>query len=311
MSAQIKNLFEKGLFDEVISNTENSFDSEDLLFRILSLEALYRYDEALNNYYIHREAVENWDLISSCKALMFILIYFKKDDEIIKETEHFKNMPYVNQQTEEFMQKLNDYIKSIKEYFYNSKDNNESNLAQIKEALFNGNNEEQLYAIKKIFDLEAQGISCKVLVVDYLKTKSDFNTNYALLLEYAIFAKVQERLIFKKDGKYFSIIPMDYSAYLISINDLLHSKLEYMKMTEKNVSIIRYISILARPTFMYLLPEKIQENDIDNMLAALVIEGSKMYGADITEDDYLKNLNFSDKKVKEFQKIISIVQNEF
>ena len=92
MSAQIKNLFEKGLFDEVISNTENSFDSEDLLFRILSLEALYRYDEALNNYYIHREAVENWDLISSCKALMFILIYFKKDDEIIKETEHFKNM---------------------------------------------------------------------------------------------------------------------------------------------------------------------------------------------------------------------------
>lgn|SRR5574344_134243 len=311
MSEKIKDYFQKGDFVNVIKETSSSNDAEDLLFRILSFEALYKYDDALAEYYKNRSLVENWDLISSCKALVFLLVYFKKDNELTLEIEHFRDFPYINQETEEFMKNLDNYIIHLKEYFSESKEDVSENLTNIKETLFNGNKDEQLYAIKKIYDLESQGISCLGVVSEYLKTKTNFDTNYSLLLDYAIFAKLPDKLIFKKQGKYFSIVPADYTSYLKVLSEELNNKIKYMNMTEKNVSIIRYISVLARPTFIYVLPEKLRTEDLDSLMAALVIEGSKLYGVDITTDDYLKNLVFTESKVNDFKAIIAIVQNEF
>ena len=75
MSKKIKELFEKGLYESILAEQIDVNDAEDLLFNILSLEATYKYEEALNEYYKSREKVEKWDLISSSKALFFLLIY--------------------------------------------------------------------------------------------------------------------------------------------------------------------------------------------------------------------------------------------
>jgi|GEM_PF-2371405 hypothetical protein len=311
MSEKIKNFFQKGDYENVLKETTFSDDAEDLLFRILSFEALCKYKDALQEYYKSRNLVENWDLVSSCKALMFLLVYFKKDDELKKELEHFRDFPYINQETEEFMRNLDDYIVHLKQYFNESNKDSAQNLQDIKDALFSGNNDEQLYAIKKIYDLESQGISCLSIVSDYLKSTSKFDTNYALLLDYAIFAKLPDKILFRKKDKYYSIIPEEYTTYLKVLSQKLNEKVSYMNMTEKNISIVRYISVLARPTFIYMLPEKMTTEDLDSLLAALVIQGSKLYGADITTDDYLKSLVFTETKVKKFEEIINIVQNEF
>ena len=101
MSKKIKELFEKGLYESILAEQIDVNDAEDLLFNILSLEATYKYEEALNEYYKSREKVEKWDLISSSKALFFLLIYFKRYDDLEKEKEHFKSLPYVNQKTED------------------------------------------------------------------------------------------------------------------------------------------------------------------------------------------------------------------
>jgi len=311
MSEKIKDYFEKGNFASVIKETLGSADPEDLLFRVLSLEALYKYDDALLQYYKSRNLVENWDLISSCKALLFLLVYFKKETELTMEVEHFKDFPYINQETEEFMKNIDKYVQHLKEYFNENNKDSAQNLADIKETLYNGNKEEQLYAIKKIYDLESQGISCLGIVSEYLKKKTVFDTNYALLLDYAIFAKLPDKIFFKKQDKYFSIIPAEYNTYLREMSEKLNDKIRYMSMTEKNISIVRYISVLARPTFIYLLPDKITVEDFDSLFASLIIECSKLYGVDVTTDDYLKSLVFNETKVNEFKAIISVVQNDF
>ena len=311
MSEKIKDYFEKGNFASVIKETLGSTDPEDLLFRVLSLEALHKYDDALLQYYKSRNLVENWDLISSCKALLFLLVYFKKETELTMEIEHFKDFPYINQETEEFMKNIDKYVQHLKEYFNENNQDSAQNLADIKETLYNGNKEEQLYAIKKIYDLESQGISCLGIVSDYLRKKTIFDTNYALLLDYAIFAKLPDKIFFKKQEKYFSIIPAEYNTYLREMSEKLNDKIRYMSMTEKNISIARYISVLARPTFIYLLPDKITVEDFDSLFAALIVECSKLYDVDVTTDDYLKSLVFNEAKVNEFKAIISIVQNDF
>jgi len=311
MSEKIKDFFQKGDYENVLKETTFSDDAEDLLYRVLSFEALCKYKDALQEYYKSRNLVENWDLISSCKALMFLLVYFRKDEELKRELEYFRDFPYINQETEEFMQNLDNYVIHLKQYFNDSNKNPTQGFEDIRDALFSDSNDEKLYAIKKIYDLKTQGISCLSIVSDYLKSTTNFNTYYALLLGYAILANLPDKILFRKQDKYYSIIPEEYNSYLKELTLKLNEKISYMNMTEKNISIVRYISILVKPTFIYMLPDKIANEDLDSLLAALVIHGSTLYCADITSDDYLKSLVFTDAKVKKFKEVIDIVQNEF
>lgn len=311
MSKKIKELFEKGLYESILAEQIDVNDAEDLLFNILSLEATYKYEEALNEYYKSREKVEKWDLISSSKALFFLLIYFKRYDDLEKEKEHFKSLPYVNQKTEEYLNGMDEYLKQLKEYFEQSDPNKDASINNIKEMLSSGVKEEKLYAIKKLFELESQGVSCKDVVVNYLETNMSFDSSYSLLLEYAMYAKVNKRITFKKNNRYYSIIPGDYYTYVSLFEKLLSSKLKEMSMTEKNISIFNYVSVIARPAFIYCLPDEIEENDLDSFIGALIKSACKMYSVSLNDDNYYKELNITKNKMDKYSDIVAIIESEY
>ena len=311
MSKKIKDLFANGMYEAILNQQIDINDGEDVLYKILSYEAIHKYDEALSLYYENREIVEKWDLISSSKALLYLLVYFKKYKKITEEKEYFRNLPYVNQQTEEYLNSMDEYVNLVIEYFNQSEPNKESNLDTIKTMLYSQSKEEKLEAIKLLLDLESQGVRCDEIVFDYLNTTIDFDSVYSILLEYSMFSKKDKRVTFKKEGKYYSIIPSEYADYIKSMETIISNELKYMSGTMKNISVYNYVSILFRPAFIYLLPEKIDELDLNCLLAAIIESACFIYGVDPNEDNYYKELKFDSKKLPKFKALVKTVENEF
>ncbi len=311
MSKKIKDLFANGMYEAILNQPINTNDGEDVLYKILSNEAIHKYDEALALYYENRKIVENWDLISSSKALLYLLVYFKKYDKISEEKEYFRNLPYINQQTEEYLNSMDEYVNQVIEYFNQSEPNKEANIDTIKTMLYSQSKEEKLQAIKLLLDLESQGVRCDEIVFDYLNSTVEFDSIYSILLEYSMFGKKDKRITFKKEGKYYSIIPSEYANYIKTMEDIISSKLKYMSGTMKNISVYNYVSILFRPAFIYLLPEKINEADLNCLLAAIIESACNIYGVDPNEDNYYNELKFDQKKIPKFKAIVKTVENEF
>lgn len=311
MSKKIKDLFIDGMYETIINQKINYKDGEDVLYYILSLEAIHKYEDALDMYYKYRKIVENWDLISSSKALLYLLVYFKKFDLINDEIEHFKGLPYINQETEEYLNSMNEYVNQVTEYFNQSEPNKEANISMIKSMLYSSSKEEKLEAIKLILDLASQGIRCDEIVLDYLNSMAEFDSVYSILLEYAMCGGIAKRVTFKKDGKYYSIIPCEYSSYIKTMENIISEELKYMSRTMKNISVYNYISILFRPAFIYLLPEKISKEDLFCLLAAIVEESCGIFGVDPKQDNYYQELKFNQKNLNKYRAIVKTVENEF
>lgn len=311
MSKKIKDLFINGMYESILNQKIDEKDGEDILYKILSFEAIHKYNEALDLYYENRKIVENWDLISSSKALLYLLVYFKKFDKISEEEEYFRNLPYVNQQTEEYLNSMDAYVNQVIEYFNQNEPNKEININTIKSMLYGSTKEEKLEAIKQLLDLESQGVRCDEVVCDYLTSTIKFDSIFSILLEYAMLGRMNKRITFKKDTIYYSIIPSEYTLYMQTMESIISSDLKYLSRTMKNISVYNYVSILYRPAFIYLLPEKIEKDDLQCLLAAIIENACDVYGLDPKEDNCYQELKINTEKMPRFRTLIKAVENEF
>ncbi len=311
MSKKIKDLFINGMYESILNQKIDEKDGEDILYKILSFEAIHKYNEALDLYYENRKIVENWDLISSSKALLYLLVYFKKFDKISEEEEYFRNLPYVNQQTEEYLNSMDAYVNQVIEYFNQNEPNKEININTIKSMLYGSTKEEKLEAIKQLLDLESQGVRCDEVVYDYLTSTIKFDSIFSILLEYAMLGRMNKRITFKKDTIYYSIIPSEYTLYMQTMESIISSDLKYLSRTMKNISVYNYVSILYRPAFIYLLPEKIEKDDLQCLLAAIIENACDVYGLDPKEDNCYQELKINTEKMPRFRTLIKAVENEF
>lgn len=311
MSKKIKDLYIDGMYENIINQKIDYEDGEDILYYILSLEAIHKYEEALGTYYKYREIVENWDLISSSKALLYLLVYFKKFKLINDEIEYFRGLPYINQETEEYLNSMNEYVDQVVEYFNQSEPNKEANISMIKSMLYSSSKEEKLGAIKLLLDLDAQGVKSYDIVLDYLNSTAEFDMVYSILLEYAMYGGVTKRITFKKNGNYYSLIPSEYTTYVKTMESYISDELKYMGRTMKNISVYNYISILFRPSFLYTLPEKLDKNDLYCLLSVIVEECCKIFGVDPTQDNYFSELKFKPENLEKYRAIVKTVENEF
>ena len=311
MSKKIKDLFINGMYESILNQKINENDGEDILYKILSFEAIHKYEEALDLYYENRKIVENWDLISSSKALLYLLVYFKKFDKINEEKEYFRNLPYVNQQTEEYLNSMDTYVNQVIEYFNQNEPDKETNINTIKSMLYGNTKEEKLDAIKQLLDLESQGVRCDDIVYDYLTSTLKFDSIYSILLEYAMLGKMNKRITFKKNDVYYSIIPSEYASYMHSMEEAISNDLKYLSRTMKNISVFNYISILYRPAFIYLLPEKIEKDDLQCLLAAIIEDACEIYGLKPEDDNCYQELKINTDKMVKFRTIVKTVESEF
>lgn len=313
MSKNIRDLFFNGCYETILNSKINYYDGEDIYYLIMSHQSLHNTKKALETYYKYRKIVENWDLISSIKELLTLLAKTRNYRQIEIEKENFINLPYKNQQTEEFLNSLDNTIKKLIDEIENSKNNldfsDSISISDIKNKLFSNNQIDKYNALHKIFAMRIENVILDDLVIEYLNSPQPFDVVYVLLLEYVILDKVDRNITFRKENNYFIIKPVDYFDYIEESEIYIKNKLDYLSRTLKNLSIYFYIKRLMIPSFLNMFPKKLDKKMIDDLFYACYLVGCKIYGTDESDEEYFQNIKVDDKSSKKYVELILEIEN--
>ena len=313
MSKNIRDLFFNGCYETILNSKINYYDGEDIYYLIMSHQSLHNTKKALETYYKYRKIVENWDLISSIKELLTLLAKTRNYRQIEIEKEYFINLPYKNQQTEEFLNSLDNTIKKLIDEIENSKNNldfsDSISISDIKNKLFSNNQINKYNALHKIFAMRIENVILDDLVIEYLNSPQPFDVVYVLLLEYVILDKVDRNITFRKENNYFIIKPVDYFDYIEESEIYIKNKLDYLSRTLKNLSIYFYIKRLMIPSFLNMFPKKLDKKMIDDLFYACYLVGCKIYGTDESDEEYFQNIKVDDKSSKKYVELILEIEN--
>lgn len=307
MNSEAEKKFLKRDFIGFLNDTSNTKNPDLILYRIIAYQALDKFEEAYKEYIKNRIIVEKKSLISSCKLFFILLFELKKTDNLIAEIEHFKDAPYVNQETEEFMQNLDKYVNDLKEY-YNYHDDLTFDEDELYRFFCSKNIDEQFYAISKLNNLANKGIVCTQIIINFFNNFPNYTLMHGMLIEYLVNTQCGLTVNFKKGSKYYSIRYEDYSSYFFKFKSEFGLLIDEFSKTEKNMSVIHYVLSVYLLLFLYIFPLQINEKDYDNFLAAMIKRSGQIYQINLNEDEFYNGLKKQDKKLDFFIEKLSKIE---
>ena len=119
---KIKQLLSEEQYEEVIKETEKSFDIESFKIRIVALMNLDRFDEVLKILEAQRDFFKKEDIIFLVQTHIFVLCYLHRYDDAYAESKIYQDMPYISQEVEELLNGLDDFIRTEERNFYQRKE---------------------------------------------------------------------------------------------------------------------------------------------------------------------------------------------
>lgn len=147
----LDSLFDKKQYELIVKLTELSSDPKELFLRISSLIALSKSDEALDNIEKYQSVIEKVYPFQTMKLHLELLLMKKLFDEARLALSHYETLPYVSQETEEFLREIKVRIeeeshpKSTKDFSIDEiyeileKDTNQGNISNVLFSLKNYN----------------------------------------------------------------------------------------------------------------------------------------------------------------------------
>lgn len=305
---KIIKLFSTGKYKEVIKETDNDFKPEIVLLRMKSYIAIGEYETAYNLYLLTREDLEDFNLIESAQLYFYLLVELKKPIRVfIDEIEHFKCKPYVNQETEEFLIKLDEFILNLRDSLNNSEEDDQNYSVEDILEMFNSNSPEiVLAATNYAFTNERfKQIDLASNVIEILENREEQNLTYWMLFEFLIWNQVDRNFLVKIGDNYLTINP---SKLLVKKNiqtNLINEKVDFIDNNEKDISIRDYVIPIIDQGSYFLAPDYLTtEDEINSYIFAVYRYVFKLFNITENEDslfEYFKihsNKNKSDKYYK-------------
>ena len=139
----LKTLMDKKAYDLVISLTENSQDSLSLFYRISALLAVGKSEDALNVINTKQKTLQE-KLGLLVKIHIEILCLLGRFDEAYDKLRYYVELPYQNQETEEVLRAMPEYIRKEEKNSYRQ---HSLSSDEIMNQLMSKNDEEVLAAL--------------------------------------------------------------------------------------------------------------------------------------------------------------------
>ena len=186
----LKTLMEKNQYDLVIKLTENSDDSVSLFYRLTAFVAVGQVDEALNIILTKREIL---------KEQLNLLIKFHIEtlcikglfDEAYQALKYYENLPYENQEVEETLRAMPQYIRNAEKESLRSKNIDED---ELNKRLMSNNDEEVLGALDTIKSLSLNSFIKNIINLMQSYPRQIIRTFALLLLVHSHYDKEVEFL---------------------------------------------------------------------------------------------------------------------
>lgn len=262
-------LYKQGKYEEVIKSAISINDFNAIFLLLRSYIVLKCYQNALNAYLTYRDYLENNNLVESIKIYLYLLIKLNtRSSKISDEIEYFRGKKYVNQETEEFLCKLEDYVDELKkdnetkEYFSNEeiitllKSNDENKVASALNELVSNKSYEE--------------INLPLIISGILKDKCELDCVYGMLLDYLIFVDYNDTFLCKSGNNYYQINPHNMVIEKNEQNNLIREAMNFIYAHEKNVTLLNLVSIYFLKG-SYLLAPNFLKNSIECASYAVAI----------------------------------------
>lgn len=259
----LKKLFEDAKYQEILDETDKETDGESLFYRLASLMALSKGEEAMALLEKNRYEIFKAYPLQTLKSDFSLRILRKEWDEAYEDYEVFSNYPYISQEVEEALRSI---PKALRVAEKEASLPLEASLQEMRETL-DGKDDFAILSLLKNLKKEDFPALEKELVA--LLTRKDvhlFVRTYALL--YLVSVPYPKEVSFLKDGGILRLTPSKLeppyiSARYKSFVSLLETALLDPSLYHVARNILDEYILLSYPTDVF------KEEDENLLLSAL------------------------------------------
>lgn len=245
----LKSLMDRKDYELVIKLTNETQDINHLFYRISAFLAMGRGEEALKTIKENRKILEG-DLSLLMKVHIEILCLLNNFDEAYQEAEYYKNLPYQNQQCEEIIRDLPNFIRAEEKKAISSK---ELSNDKLKERLKSQDQNAVLPALDMVRDRDVNMFLNEIQGI-MLKFPKQAIRSFALLL--LVQKKLDKEVGFNHIGQVITVNPSKLEPPFVGneINDYLKSLQGEIRDPAISQDAIQILSSYI----VYMYPEKLE-----------------------------------------------------
>lgn len=261
----LKSLFDKKRYDLIIDLTKNSKNPEEILLRVTSFIMLNKDNDALDEIENNQTILDQHYPYKTMRLHFELLFKNKLFDEALIALDHYKNLPYISQEVEEFLRAIPQEISTLK--------NNKTNLKAIDEICSILENEEDNGLVSEaLFSLNNYNFFLYADSLVTLLKKKNINSNlrsYALMIlsenKYGIAVKYLNH-----DDKLITVVPSKIEApFTDKFYVLASTKLQ--EKTSYNITLQQIANNLLNYLIIDLYPENIAKYSLEHLVEAIYL----------------------------------------
>ncbi|MFA7020671.1 MAG: hypothetical protein WC215_03850, partial [Bacilli bacterium] len=259
----LKTLIQRKQYKLVLDLTKSCQDIDSVAFRISAHIGLGNLDDALSLIKKHQD--EFGDATFNIMKVHFEILLAKHlYDQAYEEVEIYKNLPYISQEVEEY---INDAEKMIRAHERSHNKNRKKSKEEIYDILENEN--DSLVLLSALNDIRSYNIGDFFdLLVWFMKRKNinTFVDTYPLLL--LVSGGYDKPVSFNKNNKQYTVTPKDLEPPFV--NDNYNKVIKLVENTAKDPAVSEAANFLLNELIIILYPDNIFDISISLLSGALL-----------------------------------------
>lgn len=200
----LKQLFEEGKYEEILSLTAKDDEAEPLYFRLASLFALSKEKEAIALLSTHRETLFAKYPLETLKANFSLRILLHQYEEAYEDYKAFSSFPYQRQEVEEALADIPRALRTAERQESLSKS---SSPSEIRKILSSGDSYSILTVLKAMKKEDFPAFEAEVVSLLRKEEIHPFVRTYALL--FLLSLSYSKPVSFLEDGCFSTLKPSE------------------------------------------------------------------------------------------------------
>ena len=267
---------------EVFEKYKSSYKDDDVtsVYSTLFILSLYNPNLPYLEFFLeHKEEFEEKDYIASMELHFMIAIINDNEEYIEQIKEEYLSAPYINQEVEEELrdiEKLIENQRKIREQLKPTIDP-EVSMFEVKNWLKSDKFSEIEKGLVAAYQFANEGIYMKEYIDSVLKEYKTYNLAFFDLFNYLMRFGYDATYKIRKNCIEITLNTTKIFEKFESIQNATREKFEHLSSITKDPLVIQMCNNVSESIFYNLIPEYLDDFDVDAYVFAVIVMCSDMY----------------------------------
>jgi hypothetical protein len=266
----LKSLLDRRQYDLILSLTEGSADPEALVYRISSLLATGKGQEAMALITLHREKLFAFNPVLTLRTDFELRFINKQFDEAYEDLKYFSDKPYVSQEVEELLRALPGLIRTNERNQELAKRYAPGDIIRI---LRTSRDDYEVLSLLNYLQGSSINQYAAYLKEILVSERHPSVKTYALLL--LVSTGYGEEVTFHKNGKVYHLVPKKLAPPYVG--EAFNGFARYLEALATDPSVGSIALSLLNDYILDVYPEAVVTSAEDPLLATALIRLARSY----------------------------------